>query len=66
MHPQNNTTWGSANAEDMYRIATRLAGFDAVELMLEIGQQQRDPGRSTSLPTVLRAMGVVSRRMASR
>lgn len=51
------TTWGSRPAEDMFKIATRLAGFDARELMLEI-HARHDWRRSEKVNerTVLAAM----------
>ena len=50
-----STTWGSKNAEDMFRIATRLANFDARLLMLEICR--RSPhGAQVKESTVLQAM----------
>jgi len=54
------TTWGSKNAEDMFTIATRLAGFDKMELMAEIIKRQR--GRESmrvNEPTVLEAMQTI-------
>ena len=50
----NETTWGSKNAEDMYRIAVKLAGFDAKELM--VGINQRSKSGKVNLATVLAAM----------
>ena len=32
------TTWGSKNAEDLFSIATRIAGFEAIALMKEISK----------------------------
>ena len=36
------TTWGSRNAEGMFEIATRFAGFDAKELMAQIIYRTRN------------------------
>ena len=47
--------WGSKNAEDMFTIATRLAGFDASELMLEIHRRSTH-GRKVNESTVCNAM----------
>jgi hypothetical protein len=53
-------TWGSQNAEDLFRIATRLAGFDPKELMFEIHRRvmKRNPIR-VNVNTVLEAMQTV-------
>lgn len=51
-----NTTWGSKSAESLYRIATRLAGFDAKELMLAIHRRQRGKSRTVNVVTVENAM----------
>lgn len=56
------TTWGSVNAEDMFKIATRLAGFDASELMLEIHRRQRRRDAKVNEATVLAAMATVANR----
>lgn len=56
------TTWGSKNAEDLFKIATRLAGFDAKKLMLEIHRRQRDKSRTVNETTVERAMQALSER----
>lgn len=58
----NSTTWGSRNAEDMFKIATRLAGFDAKALMLEIHRSQRDKTRKVNEATVLQAMQTLTDR----
>ena len=50
------TSWGSKSAESMFKIATRLAGFDAKALMLEIHRSQRDKTRKVNETTVLNAM----------
>ena len=51
------TTWGSRDAEEMFNLATRLAGFDPKELMLEIHRLsgRRDTTR-VNVRTVLRAI----------
>jgi len=54
--------WGSRNAEDMFKIATRLAGFDAKELMLEIHRRQRGRDAKVNEATVLAAMQTVKDR----
>jgi len=59
-NPKRETTWGSRNAEDMFQIATKLAGFDPIELMKEI--VRRTKGRKTfrvNEPTVLNAMDAI-------
>lgn len=59
-NPKRETTWGSRNAEDMFQIATKLAGFDPIELMKEI--VRRTKGRKTfrvNEPTVLNAMDTI-------
>ena len=57
------TTWGSVNAENMYRIAVGMAGFDASELMIEIARRTRSrPGTKTNERTVLNAMDAVQAR----
>lgn len=59
----NETTgWGSKNAEAMFNVATRLAGFDAKELMLEITRRQRDRSCKVYEPTVLEAMQAIANR----
>ena len=60
------TTWGSKNAEGLFNIATRIAGFDGKELMLEIHKTQRDKTRNVNEATVLRAMQTVSDRYKGR
>ena len=55
------TTWGSRNAEGMFRIATRLAGFDAKELMLEIHRRSTN-GHKVNENTVTQAMQTLSDR----
>ena len=54
-----DTTWGSANAEDLFKIATRMAGFDAVELMVEIHRRQHGRDAIVNVATVSNAMQVV-------
>ena len=56
------TTWGSKWAEDLYHVATRLAGFDANELMIEIHRRQRDHSRTVNAATVLAAMQTIKDR----
>ncbi len=51
-----STTWGSRNAEDMFRIATRLAGFNGGQLMVEINRRQRGRDSKVNEATVLAAM----------
>jgi len=48
------TTWGSRNAEDMFRVAVLLANFDAADLMTRINKRSRD--RKTNERTVLACM----------
>jgi hypothetical protein len=50
------TSWGSKNAEGMYQIATRIAGFDPIKLMLEITRRQGRNLRKVNESTVLAAM----------
>ena len=52
------TTWGSKNAEDMYRIAVKLANFDPKELMIEI-HRLSPRGDKVKESTVLKAMQIV-------
>lgn len=54
--------WGSANAEDLFKVATRLAGFDARELMLEIHRRLRGRDALVNERTVLAAMHTISQR----
>lgn len=54
--------WGSVNAEDLYQIATRIAGFDRAELMLEISRRKGRRDGLVNETTVLNAMKVVSDR----
>lgn len=50
--------WGSKNAEDLFIIATRIAGFDSGELMIEI--HRRSPkSNKVNERTVLAAMQTV-------
>jgi hypothetical protein len=56
----HKTSWGSKNAEDMFTIATRLAGFDPKELMAEICKRTR--GRDSmrvNVNTVTEAMQTI-------
>lgn len=54
---QPGAGWGSAAAEDMFRVATMLAGFDARELMLEIHRRTaHSRAEKVNEPTVLAAM----------
>ena len=54
------TTWGSANAEDMFQIATKIAGFDRIELMKEIVWRTRhSKAQKVNERTVLAAMETV-------
>ncbi len=65
--PRNTTGgWGSANAEDMFKIATRLAGFDSKELMFEICRQQGARDARVNERTVLAAMHTISQREAAK
>ena len=59
---KRETTWGSKNAEDMYAIATRLAGFDPGELMVEIHRRSDPYATRVNEPTVLKAMQAVQDR----
>jgi hypothetical protein len=52
--------WGSREAEDLFKIATRLAGFDARALMLEITRRQRGRDSKANAATVLAAMQTLS------
>ena len=54
--------WGSRNAEDMFKIATRLAGFNGPELMLEITRRQGRRNAMVNEATVLGAMQTISKR----
>ena len=56
------TTWGSRNAEGMFRIATLLAGFDASELMIEIHRRQKGRKGNVNESTVCSAMQVLADR----
>lgn len=56
------TTWGSRNAEDMFRIAVVLAGFDPRELMLEIHRRQNGRNAKVNEATVLAAMDTLYRK----
>lgn len=50
----------TTNAGDLFKIATRIAGFDAKELMLEIARLQRhSKAVRANERTVLRAMQAV-------
>ena len=51
--------WGSKNAEDLFKIATNLAGFDRKELMLEIHRRQRGRDATVNEATVLAAMQTI-------
>lgn len=54
------TTWGSVNAEDMFQIATKMAGFDPIELMKEIHRRtMRSSAFKVNESTVLNAMGTL-------
>ena len=55
------TTWGSKNAEQMFIIATRFAGFDAKELMLEI-HRHSPKGKRVKEDTVTNAMHTLKTR----
>lgn len=54
--PKMNTTWGSRNAEDLFKIATRIAGFDSKKLMLAIHRRQRNKRKQVNMATVEAAM----------
>jgi hypothetical protein len=56
------TTWGSKNAEDLFTLVTRIAGFDPKALMLEIHRLQRDKTRQVNERTVLNAVQALSNR----
>ena len=51
--------WGSKIAEDLFKIATNLAGFDRKELMLEIHRRQRGRDATVNEATVLAAMQTI-------
>lgn len=51
------TSWGSHNAEGMFNIATRLAGFDPRELMIEINRRSKSD--KVNERTVLNAMQAI-------
>ena len=55
--------WGSRNAEDMFTIATRFAGFDGIELMREINRRSPS-GRKVNENTVCEAMQTLKDRFA--
>ena len=60
---KRGTTWGSRNAEDMFRIATRIAGFDAKELMLEIhNRTKHSKAKKVNENTVCEAMQTIADR----
>ncbi len=55
------TTWGSKNAEDMFTVATKLANFNAKELMVEI--HRKSPcGNKVKVSTVEDAMHIIAER----
>ncbi len=59
------TTWGSKNAEDLYRLATRMANFDAGELMTEIHRRTaKSKAEKVNERTVEAAMQTVFERHA--
>lgn len=59
----DRTTWGSVNAEDMFQIATRMAGFDPMELMKEIHRRtMHSKALKVNEHSVLEAMQTVFER----
>ncbi len=56
--------WGSKTAEDLFKIAINLAGFDKYELMREIHRRQRGREALVNSATVENAMQVISDRHA--
>ena len=54
--------WGSKAAEDMYRIATSLAGFDRVELWKEMMRRQGKRDALVNERTVINSMQVLGER----
>jgi len=52
----------SNNAHDLFMIATRVAGFNASELIVEITRRQGGCDRKISMNTVDNAMGTIQRR----
>jgi len=56
------TTWGSKNAEDLYNVATRLAGFDPFELMREITKLSTRGASRVNESTVANAMQAIEDR----
>ena len=60
---KTETTWGSKAAESMFQIATRLAGFEPGELMLEIHRLTHHRGTTrVNEPTVRKAMSIIYER----
>lgn len=45
------------DAGDLLKIAVNMAGFDVLEVILEIQRLQRDTSRRVALPTIEQALG---------
>lgn len=60
MSNYHSVTWGSKPAEDTFTLATRLAGFDRHELMLEITRLQGRRLTKVNETTVIRAIQSLS------
>ena len=52
-------SWGSKNAEDMFRVAVLCANFDPYHLMALITKRQRDTTKQVNERTVLACMQIM-------